>query len=90
MNTQALQIIEVLSYSVAAISTLIASQVWLYRMGYRNGYEIGDHNGFTRGLYQGKIMENHRLTRESSRGKIDPNKWANSNTKQTASALSTR
>jgi hypothetical protein len=90
MNIEALQIIETVLFSISAISLLTASQFWLYRYGYRNGKEVGEHTGFTKGLYQGKIRENHRLTQEARRGKIDTNKWANSNTKQTASALSTR
>jgi hypothetical protein len=89
MNIEALQIIQTVLFSIAAVALLIASQFWLYQYGYRKGKEIGEHTGFTKGLYQGKIRENHRLTQEAKRGKIDSNKWANSNTYQTACALST-
>jgi hypothetical protein len=89
MNTEALKVIETVFFSISVFSFFIASQFWLYRYGYQSGKEVGEHTGFTKGLYQGKIREHHRLTQEARRGKINPNKWANSNTKQTASALST-
>lgn len=84
MNTEALKVVETVLFSLAGASLFSASQLWLYRYGYRNGKEVGEHLGFTKGLYTGKLREHHRLTREAKRDKITT--WTNS----TGSALSTR
>lgn len=68
MNIKAVEIIEIVFLALAFGSGFVASQVWLYRFGYKRGYGNGKHCGFTEGLYQAKRRENMRLT---STNKVD-------------------
>jgi hypothetical protein len=54
MNLEALKTIQVTFMYLSVASFLTSSQFWLYRKGYKNGYEIGKHTGFTEGLFRGQ------------------------------------
>ena len=54
MNPVALKAIEVTFFYLSAASLFTSSQMWLYRKGYKNGYDIGKHTGFTEGLFRGQ------------------------------------
>lgn len=65
-----MEYISIISISISGLAAIAAFQIWLYRYAYHHGYEIGKHCGFTSGLYQGKIRENHRLTEQAKKTKI--------------------
>lgn len=65
-----MEYISIISISISGLAAIAAFQIWFYRHTYQYGYEIGKHCGFTSGLYQGKIRENHRLTEQAKKTKI--------------------
>jgi hypothetical protein len=65
-----MEYISTISISISSLAAIAAFQIWLYRYAYHCGYEIGKHCGFTGGLYQGKIRENHRLTEQANKSKV--------------------
>lgn len=77
----------IISLTISGIASIAAFQVWLYQFAYQRGYDIGKHCGFTNGLYQGKIRENHRLTEQAKKSKMATS-WAKKATPPTA--MSTR
>ena len=68
--------------TIAGLAGVSAFQIWFYNYAYKRGHEIGSHTGFTKGLFQGKMRENQRLTRQAKGDKISV--WAKtSQAKQT-------
>ena len=41
-----------------------------YIVGFRRGYDQGDHNGFTRGLWKGHKAEQRRKRRTEEKAKV--------------------
>lgn len=78
INTKALEVIEIVFYAIALATFVPASQIWLYRFGYKRGYGIGKHCGLTEGFYKAKQRENSRLTHKKTSDKMQ--EWANSTT----------
>jgi hypothetical protein len=65
MNLEALKTIQVTFMYLSVASFLTSSQFWLYRKGYKNGYEIGKHTGFTEGLFRGQKAPKRNLSNKS-------------------------
>lgn len=72
--------------SISGLASVTAFQIWMYRYAYQQGYDVGKHCGFTNGLYQGKLRENHRLTEQANKSKMTTS-WAKSNSSKRMSTV---
>ena len=75
--------------TIAALAGVAAFEIWLYEYAYKRGHEIGNHTGFTKGLFQGKMRENLRLTEQAKKAKMTTS-WVKPNSSKQVSTTSQR
>ena len=61
MNTDALQAVEYTLFSIGIGCGFLASQCYLYQLGYKRGYDIGKHCGFTEGFFKAQEKAQKKL-----------------------------
>jgi flagellar biosynthesis/type III secretory pathway protein FliH len=59
-----MEIVELSSLAVSAVSTFAAWSLWIRRKGYETGYAHGRHAGFSEGLFKAAERANRRLTKQ--------------------------
>jgi len=59
-----MEILELSSLTVSAVSSFIAWSIWIHRKGYSTGHAHGRHAGFSEGLFRAAERANRRLTKQ--------------------------
>ena len=59
-----MEIVELSSLAVSAVSAFIAWSMWIHRKGYETGYAHGRHAGFSEGLFRAAERAKRQLTKE--------------------------
>ena len=59
-----MEIVELSSLAVSAVSAFIAWSMWIRRKGYETGYAHGRHAGFSEGLFRAAERAKRQLTKE--------------------------
>jgi hypothetical protein len=59
-----MEIVELSSMAVSAVSLFVAWSLWLHKRGYETGHAHGRHVGFSEGLFKAAERANRRLTKQ--------------------------